>query len=153
VLPPADPATVTRGSEWVLAADDGLARALVGGPRMAAGSVRAVVRVRAGGVALLAQDQGPGRGLVAELVPGAPARLVRHAGGEARVVCTGDVVPDAGPDVAVTARLEVGATLRVTVGDDVLLTCDRDLAEPGAWGVGALGPGARIVVETVTLAR
>ena len=153
VLTPADPATVTRDTEWELAASDGLARALVGGPRMASGSVTASVQLRSGGLALIAQDQGPGRALVAELVPGAPARLVRHADGETRVVCSGRDVPAIAPDSAVTARLDVGSTLRVRVQELELVACDADLAEAGAWGLGALGPGARLAVGTVTVAR
>ncbi|MDX2091700.1 MAG: hypothetical protein SFX73_27820, partial [Kofleriaceae bacterium] len=153
VLTPADPATVTRGTDWVLAASEGLSRALVGGPRMATGSVTATVRVLEGGVALLAQDQGPGRGLVAELVPGLPARLVRLANNAATTLCTGREVPAVDPAVAVTVRLDVGATMRLSFGASELLACDADGNEAGAWGVGALGPGARVAVGTVTLAR
>jgi hypothetical protein len=153
VLTPADPATVTRGTDWQLAATEGMARALIGGPRMAKGSLTATVRVLDGGFALIAQDQGPGRALVAELVPGLPARLVRFSNNAPRTVCTGREVPAVDPAVPVNARLDVGATLRLTFGGTELLACDPDGADTGAWGVGALGPNARVAVETVTLVR
>lgn len=153
VLTPADPATVMRGTDWQLVASEGLSRAIIGGPRMATGSLTATVRVVEGGFALIAQDQGPGRALVAELVPGLPARIVRFADNTPRTVCTGREVPAVDPAVPVTARLDVGSTLRLTFAGSELLACEPDGADTGAWGVGALGPGARVAVETVTLAR
>ncbi len=154
VLTAPDPASVTRNAtEWVLAGDD-LARALVGGPRIASGSVNATVRVRGGGVALIAQQVGPGNALVAELAPGAAARLVRLDAGGPRTICSGKVVGGFDPVTAVTARLAVaGGVARLTLDGVELLACDVDPGERGAWGVAALGTGARVAVDTVTVAR
>jgi hypothetical protein len=154
VLSAPDPATVTRVDGWQLTAVSEIARALVGGPRMATGSVTATMLVREGGVGLVARHAGPGQELVAELVPGGTARLVQRTGGASRTLCTGKAVPAIDPAVAVTARLElVGTTARVVVGGAELLTCNVEGGARGAWGVAAIGVGARVVVETVSLAR
>lgn len=155
VLTPVDPETIQRGQRWELVATRGdLARALVGGPRIATGSVRAAVRVAQGGLALLADQTGPGQVLVGELAPGAKARIVRRAGGEQRVLCSGKQVADFDPMIAVTARLEIsGTTARLFRDDEEVASCDVGAVERGAWGVAALGDGARVAVETVTVAR
>jgi hypothetical protein len=154
VLTAPDPASVTRSAgEWLLAGED-LARALVGGPRTATGSVNATVRVRAGGVALVAQQVGPGKLVVAELAPGTPARLVRVEGGTRHTICSGTDVGAFDPMIAVTVRLAVTSSLARLTRDGVeQLACDVDAGEPGAWGVAALGTGARVAVDTVTVAR
>ncbi|HEU0036351.1 MAG TPA: hypothetical protein VFQ53_37320 [Kofleriaceae bacterium] len=150
VLTASDPATLTRTPEWVLTApDDALtARALVGGPRMQRGSVRAIVNVQAGGLALIAQQVTPGRALVAHLVPGEQARVEQLASG---TVCTGDPVEL--PANPVTATLEVGDGITVRLGDTVVLACNERATDVGAWGVAADGAGSRIAVATVTVAR
>jgi len=154
VLTAPDPNSVTRTSGWQLAATDGLARALVAGPRMDTGTLQATLHVRVGGFALIAQQQGPGSALVAELVPGEKARLVRLEAGQVHALCTGAVVPAFDPNLAVGARLQItGGTARVALDDGELLACDASGAQRGAWGVGAFGVGARVVVDSVTLAR
>ncbi len=162
VLTAPDPATVTRTPDWRLTVPQAgapqagapLARALAGGPRMSAGSVRATVRVRAGAVALLARHVGAGEVVVAELTPGAPARLVIHADGAARVACSGALVPALDPATAVTLRLTIdGDTARLALGDDELVGCDVGPGARGAWGVAALGAGAVVTVDTLTIAR
>ncbi|HWO20280.1 MAG TPA: hypothetical protein VNO30_16035 [Kofleriaceae bacterium] len=162
VLTPEDPAAVSRASGWVLAAGPGqLARALVGGPRMAAGSVRAVVRVRAGGVALVAQHEAPGQALVGELVPGAPARIVRLAGAEARAVCSGAAVAAFDPAAPAIVSLAVEGDRAALVRDGATaVSCEVGPASPrGAWGVAALGAAAgaaaaaEVAIDTVTVAR
>ena len=152
VLTAPDPRTVARsGTGWELIAIDPLARALVGGPRSATGSVLATVRVGAGGVALIAQQVGPGRALVAELAPGTASRLVRLGGD---VLCSGRPVPALAPAVAVSLRLAIDhGRARVTLDAAELLSCALDATERGAWGVAALGAGARVAVDTVTVAR
>jgi hypothetical protein len=157
VLTPVDPATVSRaGGGWVLAAAPGeLSRALVGGPRLAAGSVRAVVRVRVGGVALVAQQQAPGQALVGELVPGAPARIVRLAGAEVRGLCSGAAVAAFEPAAPAIVSLAVEAG-RATLARDgaTVAACDLEASPRGAWGVAALGEGgAEVAIDTVTVAR
>lgn len=151
VLTAPDPRTVMRApGAWTLTSLGPMARALVGGPRLATGSVLATVRIEQGGAALIAQQVGPGRALVAELRPGSPARLV--LGGD--VVCTGATVPMVMPTVGVTLRLALdGSRARVAIDDTELLSCAFDGRERGAWGVAALGDGSRVTVATVTVAR
>lgn len=165
VLTPEDPAAVTRGSAWVLAAPPGqLARALAGGPRFAEGSVRAVLRVRAGGAALVAQQEAPGQALVGELAPGAPARIVRIEGAEVRVLCSGMPVGELDPAVPAIVSLSVGGGRAVLArNDSALASCavpggasgGAPGGARGAWGVAALGTevAAEVVVDTVTVAR
>lgn len=155
VLTPSDPATVTRAPAWQLQVTSGdLARALVGGPRTATGSASATVRVQLGGVAVLAEQTSPGQVLVGELAPGARARIVRHAGGEIRVLCSGMMVEPFDPSVGVTVRLEIAGTTAHLLRDaDEVASCDVESVVRGAWGVAALGSGARVIVDTVTVER
>jgi hypothetical protein len=160
VLTAPDPATVTRPAnppEWRLhAPEDALtARALVGGPRMATGSVRAIVSVRAGGVALIAQQTAPGHAIVAELVPGAPPRLVQLDGGTEHVVCNAPPALDAfAAQVSVTLRLALSDhDARVSINDREVLACDLSATDRGAWGIASLGAGAELSVDSVTVAR
>jgi hypothetical protein len=149
VLTPSDPATLDRsGGTWTLtAADDLSARALVGGPRFARGSIRATVNVTAGGFALLAQQTAPDRALVAHLIPGEPARVERLGEG---TVCTGSDVELQNP---VVATLEVGDGITLRIGDTVVLSCDQTSSIAGAWGIAADRAGSTIDVATVTVAR
>src|SRR5262249_44779440 len=142
---------------WLLTPQDGssMARALVGGPRTATGSVSATAQVLSGGVALIAQQTGPGRALVAELAPPDPPRLVRFAGRAQRTLCTGP-----GPLVAfdaatpVTLRFSIaGGNERVVLGDREVLSCSVAATDRGAWGIASLGAGARLAVDSVTVAR
>ncbi len=157
VLTPVDPATVSRAEGWVLAAPAGeLARALVGGPRASSGAIRAVVRVRAGGVALVAQQAAPGQALVGELLPGAPARIVRLAGADTRVLCSGAAVPAFDPAAPAIVSLSVAdGRAALAAGDATLAACEIDGAPRGAWGVAALGGDgpAQVAVDTVTVSR
>jgi len=141
---------VRSGSAWELVApDDTLAaRALVGGPRMQRGSLKATVTVTGGGLALIAQQVAPGRALVAELVPGEKARLVDLAGA---TVCTGDIV--ALPATGATATLAIGDGVTVTLDDTELLACDHEATDSGQWGLAALGKDARVAVTAITLKR
>ncbi len=153
VLTPVDPAAVSR-APWELSAITGLSRALVGGPRMANGVVQATVRSSAGGVALIAQHDGPGAELAVELEPGSPARLVRRAGGASRTLCEGRVVDEFPGDVGTTARLEVRAgQARARIGATLVIDCAADTGAVGAWGVAAMGAGARLIVDVVSLTR
>jgi hypothetical protein len=150
VLTPSDPSTVTRAAKWVLAAGaDPLARALVGGPRMTNGTLRLVATVEAGGVGIVAQQTGPGRALIAELVPGAPARIATVDG---TIACTGDTVAPFDAEPA-TILLEIADDRARLVRAGVELVACEVVGEPGAWGVAAIGPGARVAVETVSLVR
>jgi hypothetical protein len=162
VLTAPDPATVSPGAPWQLAApaDGAMARALVGGPRMAVGSVTATVQVLAGGVALIARQTGPGEALVARLTPGSPAQLVQLTGGDERVTCTASAAVDPfDPGMPVTLRLTLtdhDAQLTrgdATHGDQVLLQCGLPAADRGAWGVATLGDRAQLTVEVVTVTR
>ena len=155
VLTPSDPTTVVRSPTWQLHVTRGnLARALVGGPRTATGTVSATVRVKLGGVAVLADQTGPGQVLVGELAEGTKARIVRHVGGEVRVLCSGKTVEPFDPNLGVTVHLEIkGTTARLLRESDELASCDVDTVARGAWGVAALGADGRIIVDTVTVKR
>lgn len=158
-LVPADPARVDRGAGWQLRAPPGeLARAVVGGPRMATGRVRAVVRVASGGVALIAQQLAPGQAVVASLVPGAPARIARLEAGGERALCSGGVIAAFDPAANATVELAIGDA-RVELRRDGVVVAGCDLGEAprtrGSWGVAAAGSDAagEVAVETVTVAR
>jgi len=160
VLTASDPSTVTRGgapAAWVLTApSDALtARALVGGPRLATGSVTAVVHVRAGGVALIAQQTGPGAAVVAELMPGQAPRLVRLDAGAAVTVCSPPPAL-AAFDPAAPVQLRLAITTRdarLSLDGRDIVVCDLASGERGAWGLAALGAGAQLAVDSVTVAR
>ena len=160
VLTAPDPSAVMRvvtPPAWLLTASgDALtARALVGGPRMATGSVRAIVHVRAGGVALIAQQTAPGRAIVAEVVADQPPRLVQLDGGAEHVVCSHPpVVAAFDPATPVTLRLSISdRDARLSIDDREVLACDLVATDRGAWGVASLGTGAQIAVDSVTVAR
>jgi len=160
VLTAPDPATVTRVASppaWLLTApgDALTARALVGGPRMATGSVRAIVHVLAGGVALIAQQTGPGQAIVAELVPGQPPRLVQLDAGNRREVCSHPPMLAAfGPGAPVTLRLSLSDhDARLSIDDGEVLACDLVATDRGSWGIASLGAGAQVAVDSVTVAR
>jgi hypothetical protein len=160
VLTVPDPDTVVRpprAPEWRLTApDDALtARALVGGPRIASGSVRAIVQVRQGGVALIAQQRAPGQAIVAELAPGQPPRLVRLDAGSEHTVCSPPPTLAAfDPAIAVTLRLAISDhDARLSIDDREILACDLVATDRGSWGIASLGAGAQVVVDSVTVAR
>jgi len=164
VLTAPDPATVTRVAAdppaWLLgvAADAGdaeLARALVGGPRTATGSVQAIVHVITGGVALIAQQIGPGQAIVAKLAPDLPAELVRLEAGGERSLCRGAVALPAF-DRAAPAVLRLAISdrdARLSIDDRDVLVCAVTATDRGAWGIASLGAGAQITVDSVTVAR
>ena len=154
VLTAPDPATVTRNGEWVLATgSEPRARALVGGPRMTSGAVRAVVRVKAGGAGVIAQATGPGRALVGELVPGAAARIVLLEDGAESTLCRGDPVAAFDPAVAVTIELAVADDRARLLRDGDELAACTVTGVRGAWGVAAIGSGSEVAVDTVALTR
>jgi hypothetical protein len=158
VLTAPDPGTVTRiDAAWILTAPGAAltARALVGGPRMATGSVVATVHVRIGGVALIAEQTGPGQAIVAEVAPDQPPRLVRlDAGGERALCSAPSALASFDPAIGVTLQLSItGHSARLSVGGSDVLSCDVATTERGAWGVAALGAGAQLQVDLVTVAR
>lgn len=159
VLTVSDPTLLDRTAGrlvLVSADDDYRARALVGGPRMAQGSVSASVRVQAGGVALIAQQTGPGRALVGRLVPGEPARIEQLDGGATTTLCSGMTVTEADVAVPVTLAINAGiATLSVGANGagTAKITCSISTADRGAWGVAAAGANARVDIGPVTVAR
>jgi len=160
ILTTPNQATATRtASHLTLTApgDDLSARALVGGPRIATGTMNASVHVLMGmgGVALIAQQTAPGRMLVARLVAGESARIERHDGTITSTLCAGSVVmPD---ELELPLQLTVTAdSVAVTAGGITKASCDfaNDpvAAERGAWGIAATA-GAAVDVATVTVAR
>lgn len=157
-LTTSDPALVDRtGGTLALLGDDELrSRVLVGGPRMAQGSISAVVRVTGGGVALIAQQTAPGNMLVGRLVPGEPARIVDHAGGVATVLCSGGTITEADLTQPVTLAITGGAaTLSVGPAGAAVAkaTCEVPVSDRGQWGLAATGAGARVEVGPLTVAR
>jgi len=163
VLTVPDPARATRSAgrlTLTAPADDDPAlpaRALVGGPRTATGSVKAVVTVGAGGVALIGQELGPGRALIARLVPGEPVTITRVDPARAGASCTGATLAPFGA-AATTLGLAVHAHSATVTRDEIAIaTCaldeDPDVDDRGAWGLAAAGAGGRIDVVTVTVAR
>jgi len=160
VLTAPDPSTVMRLAmprTWLLTVPEGaeMARALVGGPRTATGSVRATVHVRAGGVALIAQQTGPGQAVVAELVPDQPPRLVQLDAGGERLVCSRPpALSGFDPATAVTVRLAItDHDAQLSIDGREVLVCDLAATARGAWGVASLGAGAQLSVDSVTVAR
>lgn len=165
VLTAPEPSTVTRPASRLQqtltapATEDPTlpARLLVGGPRTATGSVEAVVSATSGaGVALVAQELGPGRALIARLVPGQPATIARTDAAHAGASCTGPIV--AAFATSTTLGFDVHAGVATVSRDHIaLLSCpvdaDPDVADAGAWGIAAAGPGASIDVFTVTVRR
>lgn len=159
VLTAPDPSTVDRSSDGfvLVATDDDLhARALVGGPRIAEGSISAIVQAEAGGVALIAQQTGSGRALVGRLVPGEPARIVQLANGAANVLCAGSAVSAAELAGAVGLAIRDGfATLSIGPAGATTpkASCRIPTSERGAWGLAAAGAGARVVLGPITVER
>ncbi len=150
MLTPADASTLDRSADWVLSG--GFAPAVVGGPRLASGSLRAVVRVRSGGAALVARYQSTGATLVAELLPEQGARIVQYQGALQTTLCTGTVVGLFDPAAATTLELVInGGTARVSRDGIALASCSVGAGERGAWGVASLG--GDVAVDTVTVAR
>ncbi|MEZ4359605.1 MAG: hypothetical protein R3B48_05445 [Kofleriaceae bacterium] len=159
---PSDPAAIDRsgGRFEVVGSRAGLSQWLVaGGPRLVDGRLVAVARVTdpgdgEGGLALVSHFLSPTRLVVTELIAGRPAVMQLHARGEVTELCRGAVVP-AWPDAApVTVSLEVRAgDARVLLGERALLECAVSELPRGAWGVGVLGAGARIGVDTLTVER
>ncbi len=155
VLTPEDPATVTRmGTDWLLSTGDApLARALVGGPRMATGTAGVVAKVKAGGIGVVAQQTGPGHALLAELVPGAPARISQIDAGTQTTLCTGKPVAAFDPDTPETIGLEIAdGRARVSRGGENQVTCEVG-TDVGAWGVAAIGPFGQLAVGSVNVRR
>jgi hypothetical protein len=170
ILTPVDPATVRvppGTTDWHLRIPAGsadspahpaLARALIGGPRMAQGTVSAVVTVTHGGAALVAEQTAPGRAFVAMFTTGQPVRVVQLAGGSATAVCEGQTVGAlAGATIALAIH---GRDATLTVDHAMVAACTLPASAVGAWGVAAIGPDpkpdgddADVTVGSVTVTR
>lgn len=156
VLIAPDPRVVTHELAYELTGtDDALsARALVGGPRMATGSIQVSARV-AGGIALIGQQLGPGRALVGHLAAGVPARIDRLHDGTVSTLCEGQVpaLPDS--TVADVALVVTGSSATLSLARQVVASCNLDgfAADTGSWGMAPDGAGAKITVFTVTATR
>jgi hypothetical protein len=159
VLVASDPSAVDRSSNHfvlVTMADDYHARALVGGPRIAQGAVSASAIVDAGGIALIAQQTGPGHAIIGRMVPGEPARIEQLDAGSTKTLCTGQQVTALDLVGAVTLTIKDGAA---TLGNGAIgavaakASCAVPTSDRGAWGIAAAGTDARIDVGAVTVAR
>jgi hypothetical protein len=155
------PSTATRAANrlTLTSGDDSFtAAALVGGPKLASGSMDVSLDMVTGGVYLVAQHTGPGRALVARFVPGEPARIERHDGTSTTPLCSGKVIDVT--DLMQPLHFVVGsdgATASFGTSDAPTVAVSCDLAgdpiapERGAWGV-ASAQGSLVVVA-VTVAR
>ncbi len=156
VLTTPSPATATRIARalTLTATDDSLAaRALVGGPKIATGTLSVSVAVSSGGVALIAQQTGPARALVARLVPGEAARIERHDGATVSVVCTGQIVTDLSQALVLAVTSDA---ITASIGATAVVSCarssDPSAPEPGSWGIAAIANGS-LAVETIDVSR
>lgn len=157
VLTTPSPATAVRSGHLLTlnAPDDDItARALIGGPRLAVGTLDASVANVTGGVALIAQQTGPARALVARLVPGEPARIERHDGAKITPLCSGSMV--AAADLAALHFSVTGDGASVSTGELTKVSCDFAsdpiAPEAGAWGIAATAHGSLDVV-TIAVSR
>ena len=157
VLTATSPATVTRGpNQFTLTApDDNLtARALVGGPRLTVGTLDASLGNVTAGVALIAQETGPSRALVARLEIGQPARIDRYIGSTLVTLCSGAMVT--ADDFTALHYVVTSDNVTASAGMVPLVSCDfsRDPIAPeaGSWGIAAIANGSLDVV-TVAVSR
>lgn len=139
--------------------DDITALAMVGGPRLATGTMTANVRVTAaGGVALVAQQTSSGRALVAHLVIGQPARVERRTGATTVILCTGSTIT--ADDLALPLQLVVtDDRVTASIGNaptTAKVSCDvaSDIApaERGSWGIAATA-GSVVEIAAITVSR
>nr|HEX4313186.1 kelch repeat-containing protein [Kofleriaceae bacterium] len=125
------------------------ARALIGGTRMATGSLVATVSVQSGGVAVIARQLAPGDALVARLVPGAPAELDDLATGKA--LGSGTTTEAFDPATPVHLELDVDGSSATLLRDGTaVLTCPVPAGARGAWGLAAVGGSTSLLTATVT---
>jgi hypothetical protein len=163
VLTVPDPRTLSRAPGFTLTASDDAftARVLVGGPRMARGTVLARVDVQSGGVTLIARQLGPGQMIVGQLRPGEPAEIDR-IDGDATTICSGTMVPATLTGVQTASLAIAGDTASLTLNNVTLVpvgdaTCslrgDPHLTDRGVWGVAPATMGAQLDVMAITLTR
>ncbi|MEZ4367054.1 MAG: hypothetical protein R2939_12335 [Kofleriaceae bacterium] len=155
-LSPWDPTAVDRGAAWILRSTTaGLgAWALVSGPRSSSGRLTAVVRLGAGGVAVIAASPRGAAGVIAALVPGAAATVATRDDAIETPRCAGAVVPPLAGSAPSTIVLEVDDDLVVVrLAGAELVRCTVPARPPGLWGVGALGDGAAVTVDTISFER
>jgi hypothetical protein len=169
-LTPLEPVGVNRsnGRYELVSSRAGLGQwAIAGGLRLVDGRLLAVVRPPAQqdgapprGLALISHFQSPGELVAAELVPGEPAALRRWAPPaagappEVTELCRGAVVPTLSPTQAVTVELEVRAgAVSLRLGNAELLSCVTPELPRGAWGIGVVGAGAVLAIDTLTVER
>jgi hypothetical protein len=164
VLTVPDPRTVSRASGFTLTASDDAftARVLVGGPRMAHGTVLARISIETGGASLIARQLGPGQMIVGQLRPGEPARIDRVDGADVTTICSGTSVPATLSGVQTASLTINGDTASLTLNNVTLVpvgdaTCslrgDPHLADRGAWGIAPAPMGAQLDVMAITLTR
>ena len=106
------------------------------------------------GVALIAQETGPSRALVARLVIGQPARIDRYVGSTLVTLCSGATVT---ADYFTALHYVVTSdSITASSGMVALVSCDfsRDPIAPdaGSWGIAAIANGSLDVV-TVAVSR
>lgn len=162
-LTPSDPAAVDRTDRFELLGNRaGLgAWAIAGGPRLADGKLTALVRLLppasgedAPGLAVISHFQSAAALTVTQLVPGQPATMQRLGGAEVTELCRGQVVPAIAPDAAISVELTVrGGAVTVRLGAATVLECTTAEQPRGAWGLGVVGAGVRLGIDTVSVQR
>lgn len=161
-LTPSDPNGVDRpGERFELIGRDTLSHwAIVGGPRLADGRLTAQLRFTAAtddapqGLAVLTHFQSPADLVVTQLVPGQPAMVQRHLGAEVTELCRGPTVPALPQGEPFTLELQVSAgAVTARFGGRVVLECPAAELARGAWGLGVLGAGARLGIDSVVIQR
>jgi hypothetical protein len=145
-------------SQWVL----------VGGPRLLDGRMTAVVRVpavdpdadgdgerEARGLVLLSHFQSPADLVMTRLVPGQPVTMQRYANKAVTELCRGELLPAtvAGTPATITMTVRGGGAVTVQVGESAVLTCTAPELLRGAWGMGVIGTGARVGIDTLSVER
>ena len=130
--------------------------ALLGEPLPALPYDERLARIARRGIALIAQQTGPGRAIVGRLVPGEPARIEQLDAGTRKTLCSGSSISESDLAAPVTlsisdgtATLSVGAMATATAR----VTCALPASERGAWGLAAAGAGARADIGPVTVTR
>jgi hypothetical protein len=150
VMTAVDPSTLAvDGYHLTANATDLDARALVGGTRMAIGTLVVTATVGSGGVALIGRQVAPGDALVARLAPGQPAEIDDLA--SATTLCTGPPVAAFAAGVDVQLELDVDASSATLLRDSAIqVTCSVAGGARGAWGVAPLGGTMSVLTATVT---
>lgn len=130
--------------------------ALIGGPRLASGTLSALITANAvGGVGLLARVTAPGNFIRGVLIQGQPARVERWVDGVVTTLCTGSSTVPTLATAMVEMTVEADRLVLRRAGLDPDVECGLESAAvvPGQWGIAAVDAGARVEVTTISVER